>query len=89
MKQIKKKRNVGNELDIYREVDAQKMFHHPNIVKLHELIDDDDEEKLYLLMDFCPCGEVMKFNEATMMFRPPDVLVEQQAKAVHFFNGSN
>jgi len=65
------------------------MFHHPNIVKLHEIIDDEDEEKLYMIMDFCPCGEVMKFNENTMMFRPPEVLMEQQMKAVHFFNGSN
>jgi serine/threonine protein kinase len=53
------------------------MFHHPNIVKLHEIIDDEDEEKLYMIMDFCPCGEVMKFNENTMMFSPPDVLMEQ------------
>ena len=56
------------------------MFNHPNIVKLHEIIDDEDEEKLHMIMDFCPCGEVMKFNEDTMMFSPPYVLLEEEKK---------
>jgi hypothetical protein len=37
-------------------------------VSLFEIIDDDEDEKLHMVMEYCPYGEIMKFREDTMRF---------------------
>lgn len=44
------------DLDLGREIGIMKMFNHPHIVRLHEVIDDPKDEKLHLIMDYCPNG---------------------------------
>ena len=43
-------------LDMMREIDILKEFTHPNIIRLHEVIDDDKEDKLYLIIDYAERG---------------------------------
>jgi len=44
---------------------------HPNVIQVHEIIDDDDfEDKLVLVMDFCAKGRFLDWNEKTLQFYP-------------------
>jgi len=36
-----------------------KKLDHPNIVKLHEVIDDEEYHKIYLIMDFVRRGAIL------------------------------
>ncbi|XP_059155965.1 calcium/calmodulin-dependent protein kinase kinase 1-like isoform X2 [Physella acuta] len=44
---------------VYREIAILKKLDHPNIVKLVEVLDDPDEDKLYLVFELVDKGEVM------------------------------
>lgn len=61
MKKNKLNKNARNELDLNREIDIQKNLNHPNLVKLFEIIDDEEDEKLHMVMEYCEHGEIMTF----------------------------
>ncbi|XP_012943873.1 calcium/calmodulin-dependent protein kinase kinase 2 [Aplysia californica] len=44
---------------VYREIAILKKLDHPNVVKLVEVLDDPDEDKLYLVFELVEKGEVM------------------------------
>lgn len=46
--------NVMKEIEI-----MTKLKSHPNIITLHHVIDDEVQDKLYIVMDFAQIGEVM------------------------------
>ncbi|XP_014250418.1 calcium/calmodulin-dependent protein kinase kinase 1 [Cimex lectularius] len=49
-----------NPLDkIYREIAVLKKLHHPNIVKLVEVLDDPVEDNLYMVFELVKRGEVI------------------------------
>ena len=51
---------VTNELSkVMAEVALMKKLDHPNICRLHEVIDDPSDHKLYLVLEFVKGGEVM------------------------------
>ena len=43
-----------------KEIAIMKKLHHPNIVKLHEVIDDEENDNLFLVLDWVERGAVMK-----------------------------
>lgn len=50
-----------NPLDrVYREIAILKKLHHPNIVKLFEVLDDPVEDHLYLAFELLERGEVLQ-----------------------------
>ncbi len=58
-----------------------KKLHHKNLVRLHEVIDDDENDKLYLskitsindiVMDYCERGEILKWDPKNLIFSPFD-----------------
>lgn len=54
-------RKGNNPLDkIYREIAVLKKLDHPNVVKLIEVLDDPDEDHLYLVFELLERGEVMQ-----------------------------
>ena len=86
IKQPKRKKNNNkngmSELDIQKEIDVLKIFSvndHRHIVRLYEVIDDKEDEKLHLIMDYCPNQQILSCNEDTLTFRPPNVLLEKMA----------
>ena len=42
-----------------KEIAIMKKLDHPNIVKLHEIIDDAEGGKIYLVMDYLERGALM------------------------------
>ena len=51
-----------------REIDIHKMLNHPNIVRLHEVIDDDADDKVYLIMEYAVNGRIMQHSLETNTF---------------------
>ncbi|XP_066144580.1 calcium/calmodulin-dependent protein kinase kinase 1 isoform X1 [Euwallacea fornicatus] len=52
---------VNNPLDkVYREIAILKKLDHPNIVKLVEVLDDPDEDRLYLVFELLDRGQVLE-----------------------------
>ena len=37
------------------------MLDHSNIIRLHEIIDDPEEDKLYLVFDYLKCGSLENY----------------------------
>lgn len=50
----------NNSLDLIRqEIAIMKKLNHPNVVNLIEVLDDPDEDSLYMVMEMCKKGVVM------------------------------
>eukprot|EP00756_Hemistasia_phaeocysticola_P038466 Hpha_TRINITY_DN16758_c2_g3::TRINITY_DN16758_c2_g3_i1::g.79110::m.79110/K07359/CAMKK2; calcium/calmodulin-dependent protein kinase kinase 2 len=49
--------------DVLREIAIMKRLDHPNIVTLHEVIDDPDSNKLYLILDYLERGPVFDIGK--------------------------
>jgi len=45
---------------IKEEIAIMKKLHHPNLVTLIEVLDDPDEDSLYMVMEMCKKGVVMQ-----------------------------
>ncbi|XP_050548029.1 calcium/calmodulin-dependent protein kinase kinase 1 [Daktulosphaira vitifoliae] len=55
------RRKGTNPLDkVYREIALLKKLDHPNVVKLVEVLEDPDEDHLYLVFELLEGGEVMQ-----------------------------
>jgi serine/threonine protein kinase len=74
--------------NVLTEIAIMKKLQHPNLIQLHEVIDDDENDKLYLgkiyllslnvykVMDFAEQGEVLKWNLKELRFRPFDTCID-------------
>lgn len=49
----------GDRERVSREIQILKIIRHPNIIQLYEILEDD--EKLYLIMEFAPGGELFDY----------------------------
>jgi [calcium/calmodulin-dependent protein kinase] kinase len=45
---------------IREEMAIMKKLNHPNLVQLYEVLDDPEEDSLYMVMEMCKAGVVMK-----------------------------
>ena len=68
--------------DVEREIAIMKKIRHPNIVQLHELIDDPEKDTLYLVIEYLPKGQVMIWNNKRKHYRDPEgnVLCEERSR---------
>jgi len=72
------------------EISVMKQLSHPNLVQLYEVIDDAEDDKLFMILEYVPLGEVMSFDEATLTYRRNDGQAQVQghfdeAHAAHYF----
>ena len=67
MKQLKRgyMRKVDREayLNSMREIDIHKQLRHTNIINLIEIIDDSQDDKVYLIMELAERGQIMTHEE--------------------------
>ncbi|XP_015592821.1 uncharacterized protein LOC107266646 isoform X2 [Cephus cinctus] len=61
---------------VYREIALLKKLDHPNVVKLLEVLDDPDEDNLYLVFELVQRGEVLQL--------PTDKPLEEETARIHF-----
>ena len=43
-----------------REIAIMKKLEHPNIVTLHEIIDDHQRDRMYLVLEYVDCGPILR-----------------------------
>ena len=48
--------------DVLREIAIMKKIDHPNLIRLHEVIDDESEDKLYMIIDFAIKGPILDWD---------------------------
>lgn len=53
---------------VSREIAVMKKLDHPNVVRLHEVLDDDEKDKLYLVLDFCAKGQLIEWDDEIEKF---------------------
>ena len=39
-----------------REIAVMKKLNHPNVIRLHEVINDADDDKIFLVLDYAEKG---------------------------------
>lgn len=54
--------------EVYKEIEIMKRLNHPNVIKLHEIIYDDEEEKVYLIIDYCKYGDIIIWDSKKSVF---------------------
>ena len=55
--------------NVEREIAVMKRIQHPNIVALYEVIDLAESDRLYMVIDYLPLGQVMTNIEGTNMYK--------------------
>ena len=55
--------------NVEREIALMKMISHPNLVSLHEVIDIVESDRLYMVIDYLPLGQVMTNIEGTNIYK--------------------
>jgi len=54
--------------EVYEEVEIMKKLDHSNIIKIYEVIDDPNSDKLYLVMPVADYGECINWNHEVQAF---------------------
>jgi serine/threonine protein kinase len=55
--------------NIEREIAMMKRLQHPNLVRLFEVIDSVESDKLFMVLEFLPLGEILSHVEGTNMYK--------------------
>ncbi|ETW02634.1 CAMKK protein kinase [Aphanomyces invadans] len=58
--------NAFNKVE--KEVAIMKKLNHPNLTKLHEVIDDAEHDKMYLVLELVKGGQVMDWDQQAMLY---------------------
>ena len=56
--------------EIKKEIEIMKRLNATNVVRLKEVIDSENEDKLILIIDYCAKGEILNWDESTNRFTP-------------------
>jgi [calcium/calmodulin-dependent protein kinase] kinase len=55
---------------VIKEIGILKLLHNPNVIRLVEVIDDPECEKLYLVMEWAELGQILTWNVDELKFSP-------------------
>lgn len=78
-------KDPNNKADqvIRGEIAILKKIYHPNIVRLIEIIEDEEYKRVYLIMEYCEKGCINKPNQNENLLQlsfGPKTLTEKEAK---------
>eukprot|EP00669_Euglena_mutabilis_P007467 TRINITY_DN2749_c0_g1_i2.p1 TRINITY_DN2749_c0_g1~~TRINITY_DN2749_c0_g1_i2.p1 ORF type:complete len:603 (-),score=214.41 TRINITY_DN2749_c0_g1_i2:534-2342(-) len=63
LEKMRKPGSLTTEFDkVMTEIEIMKSLHHPNVVKMYEVIDDPESGKVYLIMEFCGGGRIFDMD---------------------------
>ena len=68
---LRRLRKVDRMELLRREILAMKQCRHRNIIALYEVIDDPDEDEIYLVMKYAKCGSIFDLNDDGKATRQP------------------
>jgi serine/threonine protein kinase len=51
-----------------RELDIHKMLSQKYLIRLNEIIDDESDDKVYLVMEYAPNGQILDYDKETCKF---------------------
>ena len=54
--------------NVMDEIDIMSSLNHPNVIRIHEIINDPDDKSLFIVMEYAAKGELLSFNEETGRF---------------------
>ena len=49
--------------EVYKEIQIMEKLENECLVRLHEVIDEEGNDKLIMALDYCQKGEIMSWNE--------------------------
>ena len=53
---------------VYNEIEIWRRLEHKNLIKLYQIIDDVENDKLFLVMQLADMGQLMKWDEETLKY---------------------
>lgn len=82
-------RHMSASYDFKREVAIMRKLRHPNLIRLHEVIDDGRDESVFLVMEYVRGGPIMSVEYDTNTCAPaaepyPESVARTQFKAIAF-----
>ena len=60
------------------EIAIMKRLDHPNIINMIEIIDDPNQEKIYMIMDYAELGSIMNWDYKKKSFEFSDKLLQNK-----------
>jgi serine/threonine protein kinase len=63
-----------------REIAILKKLNNPHIIKLSEIIHDDEFGKIYMVLEVCNRGSIMKYDEFTGEFTINDYYIKEDTR---------
>ena len=60
-----------------QEIEIMKTLDHENVIRMHEMIDDDEDLNLFIVIDYAAKRQLMQFDtESGMYINPNDKIFE-------------
>lgn len=68
---------IINNLDkVYNEVELWAQISHPNICKIYEIIDAEEHDYLYIILELADMGQLAKWDFEKELYNREEKIVE-------------
>ena len=68
---------IINNLDkVYNEVELWAQISHPNIIKMYEIIDAEEHDYLYIILELADLGQLAKWDFEKELYNRNEKIIE-------------
>jgi len=60
---------------VQKEIAIMKIMSHPNLVQLYEVIDAVESDALYIVLEYLPLGQIMKYDSEMLRFQQTNTTI--------------